>query len=258
MNSIKHPLALLTCACAASLSSAGPVTSGPSVEVKFDSWIFTGSGYDNVLITFPNQNPASGSTTEHVSAGRFQGTASKVIGVDESIFVDGLNDLFMYCYDVYDNINHGQTVKYAININSDLDSTRDFLGAVNAVMNQGKSEAQYDKYAWLHPVNGYQGAAIQLGIWESKYETNPNWDLGAGSFKASWLETPTANYWNTFKTAIPHSSSIDGKYIMTLDATGAQDMITGDPPVTLPEPGTLVLFGVAMAGLAFAQRKKTA
>ena len=104
-----------------------------------------------------------------------------------------------------------------------------------------------------NPVNGEQGAAIQLGIWESKYEL-AGWDLNAGSFRASGLEAATAGYWNAFRNAIDSTDALADIQVITLEAAGAQDMITADPPQPVPEPGSLALLGVAMAALAWSRR----
>jgi hypothetical protein len=250
MNTFNKSFALLVCACAASVGHAA------SVQITFDNPIFNGSGSDTVKLTFPNLAPAHGSTTEDVNAGRFQGTATNLQGVSPSIFVDGVNDVYLYCYDLYQNISSGQGVNYTINFNGELSRTLDFLGAVNSVMNLNKPS--FDPYAWLHPVSASQGAAIQLGIWESKYETSPNWSLTSGSFTASSLSGSTQAWWDGFQAAIGTANSLDGGQVMTLESGSYQDMIAGDPaPLNVPEPGSMALVGIALAGMTLLRRRQT-
>ena len=249
MFPIRLPLGALA------LTLVSGTASAAMVHVQFDNPIFNGvptPSYDAVTITYPAQGtgaPRSVST----AAGRFQGTASNVVGVNPSIFTDSVDDLFMYCYDVYEPVGSGWGVDYTINLDGERARTLDFLGAVNAVLNQGRSE--YDVYAWLHPTSGAMAAAVQLGIWESKYEAD-GWNLGSGSFLATDIDATTQVYLNSFLAAIDGSFALDGRYAMTLEAVGAQDMITGDPPANVPEPGMPALLGAAATAALWAARRR--
>jgi MYXO-CTERM domain-containing protein len=237
----------------AALLAAGAAASAASVHVQFDNPIFSGvaaPAYDAVTIRYPGQGGGA-SVTASVAAGRFQGTASNLQGIDPSVLVDNVADLYLYCYDLYEHVGNGWSVDYTVNFDGAAARTLDFLGAVNAVLSQGQAEV--DPYAWLHPGNGLMAAAIQLGIWESKYDSG-DWSISSGAFQATGLEAQTASYLAGFLAALPGTASLDARYVMVLEAAGAQDMITGDPPSGVPEPGTLALAG--LAGLALLRRRQ--
>lgn len=221
---------------------------GATVTITFDNPIFGETGHDTGKIYFPSTPESSNTRNMTVHAGRFVGEATNLVGIAPENFVDSTDSVFMYCYDLYDYIGAGDRVDYTIDFSGAVDRTLQFLFAVNTVLDAS------DPYAWARPTNQWQAAAVQIGIWESLYDSG--WSLDDGSFKIQGFDDETRQWASLFFSELDENQLLDQRFTMVLRADGKQDMITADPPTQIPEPGSLALLATGLLGLAILRRRQ--
>ena len=238
-----------------------------ALTVTFDNPIFglTSDNPRSDLINLTTYASGQVSRSIRTNAGRFTGVASEPtsdfkLGLLVDLDIGEAVRFAMYCYDLDQYISGGDRVSYTVEFDDESPRTRDFLGAVNAELNKDKSGNAVDPYAWLRPGSALAGAAIQIGIWESLYDTTSEWSITTGSFRASNLDHGTRTSLNSFFARLNSEdfSAIAPESVIVLRSGTNQDMITGDPPLQVPEPGSLALVAAAGLGLAAARRKKAA
>ncbi len=224
-----------------------------TVTIRYDNPVFS-LGHDTVSLS-----DNGGASSFGVYAGQFEATVLSHTGaITDAAFVDSKNDLYLYCYDIFQHIANGQTLTYTLHYNGATARTLDFLGAVNYVLN-GNSNTWTDPFAWLHPASTDIGVAIQAGIWESLYDTSSDWKLGSGNFRVTGLNSGTSSEYALFRNAVlnPAVSNLAQSETMVLFSDRYQDQITGRDPKSIPETASLALVALGLIAAGVARRRRT-
>lgn len=273
MNRVKRTCLLAAAAfgMASTATVAEPIYEG-QVGIRFDSPIFGATGAPAVTLSGP------AGTSGRVNAGLFRGdvyepgSPAGYDGFDPSVLYRGLDDILLYCVDLFQRIGGGWKEEYRVYslkdadrvvkksdahpLDRDFDRTLEFLGAMNYTLQAmpsfvGDGERSYN---WLNPISGWMSGAIQVGIWESLYEGNAPLDITGGAFTATGLgQAGEALLQSAFDAvngaagALPYTA-LDPAKVLLLSSDTRQDMLVGDPPamVPAPAPATLMLAGLIL------------
>jgi|OpeIllAssembly_1097287.scaffolds.fasta_scaffold325091_1 hypothetical protein len=182
----------------------------------------------------------------------FRGFAGQLL-LDNGL-PDASDDFYAYCVDatkprmtvqdmatrpLSELTNNG----YSVNVQADAGARIAWL-----LNNYGTDE-------WLSTDGNYRAAALQLAIWEVLYDPYGSYDITGGTFKLlhASLNPPLVSYTNSYFAGLGDRRSEAIWYDVNDPFGKGQDY---GQPIPNPEPGTMILFGSGLVGLARIARRR--
>ena len=233
---MKRGLLGLTVALVLLGTMAGPVNSA-TIELRFD-------GVQNQsAIQRTVDNGANWVTTE---AGLFHFTRTG------GTFIPTVTEIYTFCTEPLQYITAGNTYVYNVDVLENAPTNISGMGSAKANL----LRELYGKY---YPVStsaiaATLGRALQIATWEIVREENSTYDVLSGTTRFRNSEDAQA----LIDAQTYLNDIVNNNYALRTDILSALNTQAQDPwiPTSTPEPGTLLLMGLGLIGLAGLRRKE--
>ena len=215
-------------------------------------------------------------------AGAFVAEAQAIEGdpFDPSVLYRSPNEVILYCLDIFNDLDYANGfVQYTVyefndtvdpttstalfepivrrgreipglNVSGNLNQVLDFLGAVNTVLDGTEYVFDNDNTDrnWLNPAYSWVSSAIQVGIWESLYDTGLNIDKG--HFSVNGLSRKGESLLDSAFAQMTTTDSLSRDQVLLFQPVSGGQTLIGDPDMSsIPLPGTAWLILVGLVGL---------
>jgi hypothetical protein len=209
------------------------------------------TGASATTVTLSKQNPAD------VFNGGGKAVVSGITNRSGSFYAggfrvtDGDRDFVAWCLDILDNL--GLPSLYEITTTPFAGTAQGSLGATVISNIENLFEVNYATLVDIG--NNAQSAGFQLALWELVYETGGTFNVSDGTWRATSSTSGVVAAANTYLANL--GNAITQNYALTFyeSKAGGQNLVSVSP---VPLPSAVWLFGLGLAGLYGAGRRRNA